>query len=123
MLFGSIISGVTKLAGTWLQGKQEKAKLKAEVELTKLQATKKKIEQDGNWNEMAMKASDTSWKDEAWTICFIGIIFASFFPPLQPFMADGFKFLKEDCPDWLTYGILASIAGLFGLKSIAQFRK
>ena len=65
MLFGSIISGVTKLAGTWLQGKQEKAKLKAEVELTKLQATKKKIEQDGNWNEMAMKASDSSWKDEA----------------------------------------------------------
>ena len=47
MLFGSIISGVTKLAGTWLQGKQEKAKLKAEVELTKLQATKKKIEQGG----------------------------------------------------------------------------
>jgi hypothetical protein len=38
-------------------------------------------------------------------------------------MADGFKFLKEDCPDWLTYGILASIAGSFGLKSIAQFRK
>ena len=50
MLFGSIVSGITNLAGTWLKGKQEKAKLKAEVELTKLQATKKKIEQDGNWN-------------------------------------------------------------------------
>ena len=36
-----------QVSGTWLQGKQEKAKLKAEVELTKLQATKKKIEQGG----------------------------------------------------------------------------
>jgi|TARA_R100001530_G_scaffold123812_1_gene91872 hypothetical protein len=122
-MFQAIIGPVASLAKTWIEGKQQKAKLKSQVELTKLEATKTKIEKDGNWDEAAMSASDQSWKDEAWTLTFIFLIFASFFPPLQPFMAEGFKFLKEDCPDWLTYGILASIAGSFGLKSIAQFRK
>jgi len=36
---------------------------------------------------------------------------------------EGFRVLKEDCPDWLSWGILASIAASFGLKSIGQFRK
>ena len=40
-MFGSIVSGIANLAGTWLKGKQEKAKLQAKVELTKLEATKK----------------------------------------------------------------------------------
>ena len=122
-MFQAIIGPVAKLASTWIQGKQEKARLKTEVELTKLQATKTKIEKDGNWDEAAMSASDNSWKDEAWTLTFIGIIFASFVPALQPYMQQGFLFLKNDCPDWISYGILASIAGSFGLKGIAKIKK
>ena len=30
---------------------------------------------------------------------------------------------REDCPDWLSWGILASIGASFGLKSIGQFKK
>ena len=122
-MFQAIIGPVANLVGTYIKGKQEKAKLKTEVELTKLQATKTKIEKDGSWDEKAMSASDNSWKDEAWTLTFIAIILASFIPALQPYMKQGFIFLKNDCPDWISYGILASIAGSFGLKSIAQFRK
>lgn len=122
-MFQAIIGPVAKLASTWIQGKQEKAKLKTQVELTKLQATKKQIESDGTWEEKAMSASDNSWKDEAWTLTFIAIILASFIPALQPYMKQGFLFLKNDCPEWISWGILASIAGSFGLKSIAQFRK
>ena len=55
-----------------------------------------------------MSASQDSWKDETWTLTFIALIFACFIPALQPYIADGFKFLREDCPEWLTYGILAS---------------
>ena len=122
-MFQAIIGPVANLVGTYIKGKQEKARLKTEVELTKLQATKTKIEKDGSWDEKAMSACDNSWKDEAWTLTFIAIILASFIPALQPFMKQGFIFLKNDCPDWISYGILASIAGSFGLKSIAQFRK
>ena len=31
--------------------------------------------------------------------------------------------IKNDCPDWISYGILASIAGSFGLKGIAKIKK
>ena len=122
-MFQALIAPVANLVGTYIKGKQEKAKLKTQVELTKLQATKKKIEKDGMWEEKAMSASDNSWKDEAWTLTFIAIILASFIPALQPYMQQGFVFLKNDCPDWVSYGILASIAGSFGLKGIAKIRK
>ena len=122
-MFQAIIGPVAKLASTWIEGKQKKAQLKSQVELTKLEATKTKIEKDGSWEDKAMSASDNSWKDEAWTLTFIAIIFASFVPALQPYMQQGFLFLKNDCPDWISYGILASIAGSFGLKGIAKIKK
>ena len=122
-MFTAILGPVASLAKTWIEGKQKKAQLKSQVELSKLEATKTKIEQDGSWEDKAMSASDNSWKDEAWTLAFICIIFASFVPALQPYMKEGFVFLKQDCPDWLSWGILASIAGSFGLKSIAKFKK
>tara|TARA_B100000242_G_scaffold240507_1_gene180533 strand:+ start:743 stop:1111 length:369 start_codon:yes stop_codon:yes gene_type:complete len=122
-MFQAILGPVANLVGTYIKGKQEKAKLKTQVELTKLEATKKQIEKDGSWSEKAMEASADSWKDEAWTLTFIAIIFASFVPALQPYMKEGFLFLKNDCPDWISYGILASIAGSFGLKGISKIRK
>jgi len=122
-MFTAILGPVASLAKTWIEGKQKKAQLKSQVELSKLEATKTKIEKDGNWDESAMRASDNSWKDEAWTLAFIGIILASFIPALQPYMKEGFLFLKNDCPDWISYGILASIAGSFGLKGIAKIKK
>tara|TARA_X000001316_G_C917137_1_gene31373 strand:+ start:667 stop:1038 length:372 start_codon:yes stop_codon:yes gene_type:complete len=122
MLFGSIFSGITNLAGTWLKGKQEKAQLKTKIELTKLKSIEKKIEQDGNWEELQANASADSWKDELWTVCFVIIIFACFVPALQPYIENGFKFLREDCPEWLSWGILASIGASFGLKSISKFK-
>ena len=122
-MFTAILGPVANLAKTWIEGKQKKAQLKSQVELTKLEATKTKIEKDGSWEDKAMSASDNSWKDEAWTLTFIAIIFASFVPALQPYMQQGILFLKNDCPDWISYGILASIAGSFGLKGIAKIKK
>ena len=62
-----IISAVASLAGTWLEGKQAKAKLKQTLEVAKVQAQVKRVEQDGNWDEKAVASMDSSWKDEAWT--------------------------------------------------------
>ena len=122
-MFQAILGPVAKLASTWIEGRQKKAELKSKVELTKLEATKTRIEKGGTWDEKQADAASDSWKDEAWTLAFISIIFASFVPALQPFMKEGFIFLKNDCPEWLSWGILASIAGSFGLKSIAKFKK
>lgn len=118
----SLIGPIASIAGTWLEGKQKKAEAKAKLEVAKVEATVKKVEQDGDWEAQAMSSSADSWKDEAWTICFILIILASFVPPLQPYMQAGFDFLRT-APDWIQWGILASIAASFGLKSITQLKK
>ena len=69
-----ILNIVGSLAGSWLEGRQEKAKAKQKLAITKIEAQAKRVEQDGNWDEKAMDASDNSWKDEAWTLTFIAII-------------------------------------------------
>jgi hypothetical protein len=121
-MWGSLIAPIANIAGTWIEGKQKKAEAKAKLEVAKVEATVKRVERDSDWEASAMSASDNSWKDEAWTICFIALIIASFVPPLQPYMQAGFDFLRT-APEWLQYGILASIAASFGIKSITQLKK
>lgn len=118
----SLIAPVANLAGTFLKNRAEKAAAKQKLEVAKIEAKTKKVQSDANWEEHAMSASADSWKDEAWTLTFIALIFACFVPALQPYIEDGFRFLREDCPEWLTYGILASIAASFGLKSIGKLK-
>jgi hypothetical protein len=121
-MWQTLISPIAGIAGTWIKGKQKKAEAKAKLEVAKVEATVKRIEQDADWEASAMSSADGSWKDEAWTICFIALIIASFVPPLQPYMQAGFDFLRT-APEWLQYGILASIAASFGIKSITQLKK
>ena len=118
-----LLGPIANIATTWLQGKQEKAKAKQQLEVAKVQAQVKRVQSDANWEEKAMDASASSWKDELWTLLFCCLIIACFIPAAQPYLSDGFRFLREDCPDWLSWGILASIGASFGLKSIGQFKK
>ena len=118
----NLIGPIANVAGKWMEGRQKKAELKARIEEAKTNAVVKKIEQDGAWEEKAMSASQDSLKDEMWTVLFICLIIACFIPDAQPYIEAGFRFLREDCPEWLTYGILASIAASFGLKSITKFK-
>jgi hypothetical protein len=117
----ALLGPVAGIATTWLEGKQKKAEAKQKLEVVKIEAQAKQVKQDGSWEEKAMSASTDSWKDEAWTICFILVIFCSFIEPLQPAMKSGFEFLNE-APDFIKYGILASIAASFGLKSIGKLK-
>ena len=116
-LFGPVASVATK----FMEGRQKKAELKARIEEAKANAKIKKLEQAGGWEEKAMDASADSWKDEAWTICFIAIIAGSFIPAAQPYMQQGFDFLRT-APEWIQWGILASIGASFGLKSIGKLK-
>lgn len=117
----ALIGPVTNLAGTWMKNRAEKAQAKQKLAVAKIDAQTKKLEQDGSWEEKAMDASADSWKDEAWTICFIAIIVASFVPAAQPYMQQGFDFLRT-APEWIQWGILASIGASFGLKSIGKLK-
>lgn len=118
-----LIPAVTELASGFMANRKEKAAAKQKLEVAKIEAQVSKVQSDAGWEEKAIDSSSNSLKDEAWTICFIAIIIACMVPDLQPYIKEGFRVLKEDCPDWLSWGILASIAASFGLKSIGQFRK
>ena len=98
--FSTILGGVTSLASTWLKGRQKKAELKQEVELTKLTAQKSKIEKTGEWEQSMADASSSSIKDELWTIWFIGIMTLCFFESMHPVLKEGFRFLREDLPEF-----------------------
>ena len=121
-MLANLISPLASLAGQWLSNRQEKATAKQKLAVAKIEAQVKKVEQTGDWEELAMKASDNSWKDELWTVFFVLVIGACMIPAAQPYVAEGFRVLKEDCPEWLSWGILASIGASFGIKSIGQFK-
>ena len=121
-MFQAILGPVAKLASTWIEGRQKKAELKSKVELTKLEATRTRIEKEGTWDEKQADAAADSWKDEAWTILFIVIIAMCFIPPLQPYVERGFAAL-ETTPDWFQWAMYASIGASFGIRGIKGFRK
>ena len=108
-MIGLIVSGLSRAVGGYFEHKSKQSVAKSNLG-------------DVAWETAQAKASDDSWKDELWTCVFVLIIFASFIEPLQPIMARGFAFLKT-APDFIQYGILASIAASFGLKSIGKFKK
>ena len=118
----NFITPLANLAGQWMSNRAEKAQAKQKLAVAKIEAQVKRVEQDGAWEERAMSASQDSLKDEMWTVLFICLIIACFIPDAQPYIEAGFRFLREDCPEWLTYGILASIAASFGLKSIGKMK-
>ena len=122
-MLAALIGPAADLVTGYFNNKKEKAVAKQKLEVAKIEAQVSKVQQDGNWEEVAMKASDNSIKDELWTCAFILIIGGCMWPDAQPYIRDGFIVLKEDCPEWLSWGILASIGASFGLKSIGAFKK
>jgi hypothetical protein len=73
---------------------------------------------------MAMaKSSNDSWKDEAWTILFIGVIVCCFIPGLQVHIEQGFFVLSNSTPEWFQYAVYMSIAASFGVRGIKKFIK
>ena len=118
----AFIGPLTNLAVTWLNNRAQKAQIKQRIQVAKLEAKVKKIETDGDWELEQAKASQDSWKDELWTVFFVILLSACFYPPAQPYIEDGFRFLRADLPEWLSWSIMASIAASFGLKSIGRIK-
>ena len=75
-MIGSLISPIASLAGTWLQGRVDKAKAETDVKVARAKAEAKVYETEAP-SSMLMEQNLTaqmagSWKDEFWTIIFGG---------------------------------------------------
>ena len=110
-----ILSSVANLATTFIDSK---AKIKQAEAETKMKLATGEI----SWEQAAIEASADSWKDEAWTLCFIAIVLGSFVPWLQPYMKQGFENLQA-APQWFTLAMYASIAASFGIRTMKGFKK
>ena len=109
-MIGQIISAVGGLATSYIDGKTAVQKANAEIKM-------KQATGEINWEQAAIEASNNSWKDELWTLVFVAILGANFIPALQEPMLRGFANLQE-CPEWVTWGMYASIAASFGTRTI-----
>ena len=112
---GQILGALGGLASSWIDGKTAVQKSKAELAL-------KKATSETDWEQSAIEASNNSWKDELWTIVFVLILAANFVPSLQDTMAVGFANL-ETTPLWVQWGMYASIAASFGIRTMKGFGK
>lgn len=114
-MMGQILGALGGLASSWIDGKTAVQKSKAELAL-------KKATSETDWEQSAIEASNNSWKDELWTIVFVLILAANFVPSLQDTMAVGFANL-ETTPLWVQWGMYASIAASFGIRTMKGFGK
>ena len=114
-ILSALISPIAGVVTSHLKNKAEEAQAKHQAKLSVIQ-------NDANWEQTMADATKDSWKDELWTIFFVALLSACFYPPAQPYIEDGFRFLREDLPEWLSWSIMASIAASFGLKSIGRIK-
>ena len=122
-MLAAIVPILGNLVTGFLKNQSEKSQAKQKLAVAKIEAKVTQVQSDASWEERAIDSSTNSIKDELWTCAFILLIGAAMIPDLQPYIKEGFSVLKNDCPEWLSWGILASIAASFGLKSIRQFKK
>ena len=117
-----ILPAITQLAGQWLQNKAEKSAAETKAKVARVEAEAKLMENEAGWEKVQALQAANSWKDEAWTLCFIAIIIACFVPFTQPYVERGFAALSNT-PEWFQWSIYASIAASFGVRGIKGFKK
>ena len=119
-MFQALISPIASLAGTWLEGRVDKAKAETEVKVARARAEAKGYETEAT-SSMLMEQNLTgqmagSWKAEFWTLIFGGILLACFLPFSQEYVKEGFIFLNEHCPPWFQNCLYISIGASFGYR-------
>lgn len=111
-----ILSGVMSLGQTWLEGRQKKAQVRAEAEATVM---KEAAKSQSSWEALHAKGSQTSWKDEFWTIVLAIPMMCAFIPDLVPTVMAGFQVL-DSMPDWYRWFLGIAIGASFGVRAIPK---
>ena len=114
-MIGQIIGSLGGLAKSYIDSKTQ-------IKITEAEIKKKQLTGEIDWEQSAIEASKESWKDELWTIVFVAILVANFIPSMQDVMAVGFANL-ETTPLWVQWGMYASIAASFGIRTMRGLKK
>jgi len=118
-MIGTLLGIVGSLVGTWLQGRVDVTKAKAEARAANAE---RREQQRGDWERTMAEGSMTSWKDEFWTVVLAAPFIMAFIPPLRIYALEGFEVIKE-MPEWYRYFASIAIAAAFGVRgAISAFR-
>lgn len=118
-VISDIINGISDNIKGWNDGrvKINEAKINAEVAKYNAQAelANKVQQQEGDWDVQALKASETSWKDEWLTVLLSAPFIGAFIPVIQDYVIVGFGYLDKT-PSWYQMAFLGVVAASFGIR-------
>lgn len=109
-----IIGDLIDLGRTWIQGRNERAKI---AQQAKADALKARLSAKQEWEIAALQGA--GWKDEWLTILISIPLVACWIPQWQPWVVDGFTAL-QDTPEWFRYLVTVVFAATFGKKDLPK---
>lgn len=121
---GGILDNVFGMVGDHFKEKRKLKLMEASLKQTVLLEREKRLttqaNADVNWDMAQVKASETSWKDEFWTVIFGTVFIMHFIPFFKPWVEGGWETLGQMDDFWkMTYA--CAIAAAFGTKELAKF--
>ena len=129
-----IIGSLLNLGGTYLQGKQDEAKAKAEAAIVGIQAeadikkakalSATKLAESGqaqnyDLDRMAMEQMGKSWKDELILIIFLAPMVMAFIPGMDGYALAGFEVIAK-MPEWYQYIIIGMVVVIYGMRGMLE---
>ena len=103
----------------WFKGKSAIKKAKVEGEIANIANASKNT---ADWERLHAKGSQTSWKDEFWTIVFAIPLIMGFIPGGEEYTKAGFAALGE-MPEWYQYTLVTMVLASFGIKMTGTVKK
>lgn len=123
---GTVVSALSGVAGKYMEGRQIKAKAKAEIEAARVKAKISQIERqaasEADYDMEALRQTQYSWKDEVALVVILAPFIGSFLPWTQEAVAKGWVHLNTHAPEWYSYTFMAAIAASMGIRwAVTQF--
>ena len=123
-MIGAFIGPIANLAGTFLQGRLERAKANTEMKVAEAKARATVMEKqatgESDWDLEAIRGARNSWKDEWLVILFSIPLILAFIPKMELVVLNGFTVL-EQMPEWYQYSLGVIVASSFGVRAATKF--
>jgi hypothetical protein len=123
-IFSGGMSIVKEWVGSWAERKKMEAQHKVKMAELQMQGKETRALMDKQheveWDTAMAKATESSWKDEWFTIILSIPLVGCFIPKVAPYILEGFEVLAV-CPDWYKAAVGVAIAASFGVRKYADW--
>ena len=123
-MWTALIGPIANIAGSWMVGKVEQTKAKANANVARAKAEaaimEKKATGEIDWDIEMARASSSSWKDEWLVVLFSIPLILAFIPGMEGIVQNGFEQLNK-MPEWYQYSLGVIVAASFGVRSATKF--